>query len=265
MDRQFVGQVPALGDPDRVDLADEVGDGGVGRGQLLAVAVAAVDPGDRQVLARLGQEVLGEAGDRVEGVVVDLGVGDHGQPLVEQAHHGSDDPRLGLAAWPNRMMSWPARTAFSSWGRTVSSKPSTPVTSGRGGNPGRCVATDLVGHADRDPTGLAQGTQCRDVGRRRRRVAMRRGRWQRAGVRAPGWSWPEPRVPVPTWCVDTTGPGTGRPGCHRHPEVVVSHGRPRGGIITVCQHTGPGPARWGAVGPPTKDGYGRVRRPGTAS
>ena len=43
--RQLVGQVAALGDLDRVDLADEVGDRGVGGGQLLAVAVVAVDPG----------------------------------------------------------------------------------------------------------------------------------------------------------------------------------------------------------------------------
>ena len=76
VDGQLVGQVPALGHPDGVDLADEVGDGGVGGGELLAVAVAAVHPGDRQVLARLGEQVLGEPGDRVERVVVDLGVGD---------------------------------------------------------------------------------------------------------------------------------------------------------------------------------------------
>ena len=98
VDGQLVGQVPALGHPDGVDLADEVGDRGVGGGELLAVALAAVDPGDRQVLARLGEQVLGEAGDRMERVVVDLGVGDDGQPLVEQADHRADDAGLGLAA-----------------------------------------------------------------------------------------------------------------------------------------------------------------------
>ena len=44
VDGQLVGEVAALGHPDRVDLADQVGDGGVRRGQLLAVAVAAMDP-----------------------------------------------------------------------------------------------------------------------------------------------------------------------------------------------------------------------------
>ena len=63
--RELVGEVAALGDLDRVDLADEVGDGGVGGGQLLAVAVVAVDPLDRRVVALLGDQVAGVARDRV--------------------------------------------------------------------------------------------------------------------------------------------------------------------------------------------------------
>ena len=94
---QLVAEVAALGDLDRVDLADEVGDGGVGGGQLLAVALRAVHPGDRRVVAELVDQVDGEAGDRVVGVVVDLRAGDDGQPLVEQADQGADDAGLGLA------------------------------------------------------------------------------------------------------------------------------------------------------------------------
>src|SRR3546814_2878688 len=45
--RELVGEVAALGHLDRVDLADEVGDRCVGRGQLLSVAAAAVHPLDR--------------------------------------------------------------------------------------------------------------------------------------------------------------------------------------------------------------------------
>ena len=70
---QLVGEVAALGDLDGVDLADEVGDGGVGGGQLLAEALVAVDPVDRGVLAQLGDEVAGVAGHRLVRVVVDLG------------------------------------------------------------------------------------------------------------------------------------------------------------------------------------------------
>ena len=53
VDRQLVGEVAALGDLDRVDLADQVGDRRVGRGQLLAEAALAVHPLDRRVVATL--------------------------------------------------------------------------------------------------------------------------------------------------------------------------------------------------------------------
>ena len=47
VDGELVGEVAALGDLDRVDLADEVGDRRVGRGELLAEAALAVHPLDR--------------------------------------------------------------------------------------------------------------------------------------------------------------------------------------------------------------------------
>ena len=52
VDRELVGEVAAFGHLDRVDLADQVGDRGVRRGELLAVAFAAVHPGDRACLRR---------------------------------------------------------------------------------------------------------------------------------------------------------------------------------------------------------------------
>ena len=97
VDGELVGQVAALGHPDGVDLADEVGDRRVGRGQLLAEAPGAVDPLDRGVVAVLGDEVTGLPGDRVVGVVVDLAAGDDRRPLVEQLHQRADDAGLGLA------------------------------------------------------------------------------------------------------------------------------------------------------------------------
>ena len=57
VERELVGQVAALGHLDRVDLADQVGDRRVGRGELLAVATATVDPLDRGVLAVLGDQL----------------------------------------------------------------------------------------------------------------------------------------------------------------------------------------------------------------
>ena len=94
---QLVGQVATLGHLDGVDLADQVGDRGVGRRQLLAEAVLAVDPVDPGVLAVLGHQVPGVLRDRVVGVVVDLRTGDDRHPLVEQVHERADQAGLGLA------------------------------------------------------------------------------------------------------------------------------------------------------------------------
>ena len=48
MQCQLVGQVATLGDLDRVDLADEVGDRDVRRGELFRVAPIARQPVDRR-------------------------------------------------------------------------------------------------------------------------------------------------------------------------------------------------------------------------
>ncbi len=62
---QLVGEVAPLGDADRVDLADEVGDGDVGRRQLLAVAAVSGQPGDRRVVAELLDDRPGGRRDRM--------------------------------------------------------------------------------------------------------------------------------------------------------------------------------------------------------
>ena len=94
--RELVGQVAALGHLDRVDLADQVRHGGVGRGELLAVAVAAVHPGDRRLVAGLGDQVPGHPRNGLVGIVVDLRARHDGQPLVQQAHERADHAALGL-------------------------------------------------------------------------------------------------------------------------------------------------------------------------
>ena len=50
-----VAERAALGDLHRVDVADQVGDAGVRRGELLGVPLVAVPPRDRQVVAELGR------------------------------------------------------------------------------------------------------------------------------------------------------------------------------------------------------------------
>ena len=97
--RELVGEVAALGDLDRVDLADQVGDRGVGRGELLAEASVAVDPLDRGLVAPLGHEQSRACvRDRRVRVVVDLAAGDDRHPLVEQVGERADHAGLGLTA-----------------------------------------------------------------------------------------------------------------------------------------------------------------------
>ncbi len=98
VDGQLVGEVAALGHLDRVDLADEVGDGDVGRGQLLAVAPVAREPGHLDGVAALGHALPARGADRRQRIVVDLAAREHGHRLVEQTGEQPRDPRLGLAA-----------------------------------------------------------------------------------------------------------------------------------------------------------------------
>ena len=95
---QLVGQVAALGDLDRVDLADEVGDGDVGRGELLGVAPVARQPVDRRRLAVALDDGAGRRADGRQRVVVELATADDRQPRVEQADQQPRHPGLGLAA-----------------------------------------------------------------------------------------------------------------------------------------------------------------------
>ena len=82
--RQLVGQVATLGHLDGVDLADEIGDRGVGGRELLAEAIVAVHPVDGRVVAALADEVARVLRHGVVGIVVDLAARDDRQPFVEQ-------------------------------------------------------------------------------------------------------------------------------------------------------------------------------------
>ena len=71
---------------------------GVRRGQLLGVALVAVPPRDPQVVAVRRHRGLRAVGDRLVGVLAELGAGDHRRPLVEQPDQGAQQPGLALAA-----------------------------------------------------------------------------------------------------------------------------------------------------------------------
>ena len=94
-----VAEAAALGHLDRVDVADQVGHAGVGGGQLLEVALAAVPPLDGQILAGLGGPPDRLRRDRRVRVLAELRPRDHRRPFVEQAGQRAQQSGLALTAF----------------------------------------------------------------------------------------------------------------------------------------------------------------------
>ena len=100
---ELVGeQVPAARGLDRIDVADEVGDGDVRGGELLDEALVPAEPRDRRGVAALASMLAGVLGDRGKRIVVDFAAGDDRDALVEQTGELAQDPALGLAAKPQQ-------------------------------------------------------------------------------------------------------------------------------------------------------------------
>jgi hypothetical protein len=90
-------QVTAAGGLDRVDIADEVGDGHVGCRELLHVTLLPPKPRDGGCLPAFLQQLAGVLGDRSEWIVVDLAPRDDGDPLVQETGELPQQATLGLA------------------------------------------------------------------------------------------------------------------------------------------------------------------------
>ncbi len=96
---QLVGELQAgARGLDRVEVADEVGDGDVGRRQLLHVARVALEPRDRQAVAELADAGAARRAERRQRVIMDLAARDDRDRLVEQADERAQDAALGLSA-----------------------------------------------------------------------------------------------------------------------------------------------------------------------
>jgi hypothetical protein len=95
---QLARQIPPLGVLDHVDLADQVRDRHVRRGELFVITSFGADPLDRRVVAVLGDQVLGVTAQRMERIVVDLTAGDDRNRVVQEMHELAKHARLGLAA-----------------------------------------------------------------------------------------------------------------------------------------------------------------------
>ena len=167
VDGELVGQIPALGHPYGIHLTDEIGDRRVRGGQFLAVPVAAVDPRHRQVVSRFGQQILGEAGDRLSGVVVDLGVGHDGEPFVEEPDQRPDDAGLGLATLPQQDDVVPGQKGVLQLRQDAVFEAEHPAHQGlAGGNAAGGVPPDLFGHRHGPPARFPQSTEGGQVRRR---------------------------------------------------------------------------------------------------
>ena len=83
---------------DGIDIADQVGDSHVGRGELFDEAIVRGEPRDGRVVAELRDQVAGVLADRRVRIVAHLGAGDVGAVRVKQRRQRAQDARLGLAA-----------------------------------------------------------------------------------------------------------------------------------------------------------------------
>ncbi len=83
---------------DGVDVADQVGNGHVGRGELFHVAVFRSEPRNRRAFTALGKQIAASAANRRVGVVVNFASGDVGHLRIEQGRKGAKDAAFGLSA-----------------------------------------------------------------------------------------------------------------------------------------------------------------------
>src|SRR5262249_13568992 len=96
---EFAGEVVAsAGGLDGVDVADEVGDGDVGRGEFFYVAFAGFEPSDFYGVSLPGDEVLTTAANWRVGIVVNFAAGDVGHLGIEEAGESAQDAAFGLSA-----------------------------------------------------------------------------------------------------------------------------------------------------------------------
>jgi len=160
VEHELVGQVAALGDLDRIDLADEVGDRGVGGGELLGVALVAMDPRDRRVVAQLLHQVPGVTRDRGVGVVVDLGTRDDRHPFVEELGEPPDHAGLRLAPLTQEDDVVPREQGVLELGGDGVLVAQHVGEQGLpGADPFDGVAPDLLADRDGFPSALAKGTE----------------------------------------------------------------------------------------------------------
>ena len=98
MNREFVGKVAAAASgADRVDVADDIGNGDIGGRELFNIALVARQPGDGCRVALRGDTLAARAADGAQRVVVDFATRDDRNFRVEKLNKAAQNAALGLS------------------------------------------------------------------------------------------------------------------------------------------------------------------------
>src|SRR6266404_1227329 len=99
VDGEFVGEIAAAArGADRIDVADDVGHGDIGRGEFFDETIFAGHPGDGRIIAFGGNSFAAGAADGLEGIIIDFAAGDDGHFGIEEIDESTQDTAFGLAA-----------------------------------------------------------------------------------------------------------------------------------------------------------------------
>src|SRR5208282_3579023 len=100
---ELIGKVAAsTSGADGVNVAENVRDGHVGRGQFFHVTLVTRQPGNGSVFALRSHLFAAGAANGPQRVIVNFAAGNHGDFRVEQLNQAAKDAALGLAAQPQQ-------------------------------------------------------------------------------------------------------------------------------------------------------------------
>ncbi len=103
MHRELAGQfMPAARRLDGIDIADQVRDGDIRRGQLLHVAMLGREPGNRRGVSFFSNQFAAAPADRHIRVIVDLATRDVRHLRIKQTGQRPQNSALSLAAQPEQ-------------------------------------------------------------------------------------------------------------------------------------------------------------------
>ena len=98
VDDALIGEMPAFGNLDGIDIADKIGYGHIRRGELFAVAKAAVQPCNRGPIPEPGNLLSAVGADGRQRIVIYFAALQNRQPFIQQVRKAAHDAGFALAA-----------------------------------------------------------------------------------------------------------------------------------------------------------------------